>query len=558
MVKKLLAAILFLLSLTACELADSNVCEELAKGSIEIKLSNAILTDNLQAAKEAVEDGANLNETAGENVYSDISPNDKNTISLCTVQNSAEDIALYLLGKGADPNYSKGSATLLMSEIAINNTTVCRELISRGADINACNGKQNVLSYLLKEGELNHTKELIDLIYDSGFKDTQNTLYAFLVTKAKQSVFHAESIDELAYVVKKACSSDKKNARIPELVYQLAQGNNKEAQKLLDQNDNDWIAMQDFAALFACSFCDKTTLQQLIKKGVDFKSVVLDDNPNDITLTDLATAYNSWDVVCFLKEQGINNTSSQSAFKMSLMNTAHQEVFKKVHEKNKDSKLSELNHSQDIILCAVQNDRVDFFEAFHSKLNTIDSYEYKTALSTYINDISDDLINYFVENGYADLFSEILGEIDCKLERYKQLCAKIKDINAISENGLAALHGATQNGNKECVAYLLSIGSDVNQKDSLGNTALHYASENGNKDIIEKLLNNKADINAVNDEGDTPLIKAVNAHSYETVSLLLKSGADREIQNSEGLTAERLAEQCSICGINDKMEKAFL
>lgn len=553
MVKKILAFAMFLLLLTACK----NIDRDFAKESIETKLSNAIITDHLQAAKEAVEDGANLNETVGENVRSEISPNDKNTISLCTVQNNAEDIALYLLEKGANPNYSLGGATLLMSETALKNTTVCRELISRGADINACYGKQNVLSYLLKEGELNHTKELTDLIYDSGFKDTQNTLHAFLVTKAKQSVFHAESIDELAYIVKKACSSDRKNARIPELVFQLAQGNNKEARKLLAQNDTDWKEMQDFAAIFACSFCDISTLQQLMKKGVDFKSVVFDDKYGETNLTDLATAYNTWDVVCFLREMGIKNSSPETAFRMSLINTTHQEVFGKIYHENKDIKLSGLNHSQDIIYYAVQNDRVDFFKTFESRLNTIDSYEYKTALSTYINDISDDLINYFAENGYADLISELLGEIDCKLERYKQLCAKVKDINAISENGNSALQGATQYGNKECVAYLLSVGADVNLKDYAGNTALHYAVENGNKDIIEMLLNKKANINAVNNEGDTPLVKAVNTHSYETVKLLLKNGADKEIKNSEEVTAKDLSEQCSICQANDKMKKAF-
>lgn len=558
MVKKATALALCLLTLSSC--ANPKRLTRLLAPKVDVKLSDSIMSHNLQAAMEAVEDGANINE-AGAGFPTEISFDDNNTISLCTVQNTSTDIALYLLSQGANPNYSAGKATLLMSEVSIKNLDVCRELIERGADVNAAYGSQNVLTYLLTEGftdiseeEKENTKDIADLLYDNGFKDNENTLYNFLTVKAAKSTFFAEDIDELAYVVKKAYTADKENSKVPDLIYHLSQGNNREAQKLIAGGKEDWKDMQDFAAIFACSFCDKTTIQLLLDTGMNFSKVILGGNPEDTTLADLAAAYNSWEAVSFLKEKGIDYTSEKSAIKMSLINTKHRDVFKKLFDSNSGMKLYELDRTHDVIDCAFKNNRADFLKTYKSQLKTVSVSVYKTAFINYANTVSSYIINFFAENGYKDIFSEILGDLICSPEQLRLFCGKAEDVNRISENGTAALHGAVINGTAESVAYLINKGADVNQRDEEGNTPLHYAAENGNSGMIEVLIKNKADINAVNDLGETPLIKAAEAHCYHTVRLLIENGADRTIKNGEGLTAGEITDGCLICSDNDKMK----
>lgn len=549
MFKKAYILFLSIIVFTSCGInakpADANL----------FKLSEAIMNGNFQAAVEAVNDGADVNgEAVGEKVFSEISPNDRNLISLCTVSNNADDIAVYLLKNGASPNYSEGRATLLMSEASIKNTVVCRELIACGADVNAEYGTQNVLSYLLKSGDLKGTIDIADLLYDNKFSDKAHSLLSFLKQCGNDSVLSFDSIRELAYIIKKAYTSDKNNSQIPEVIYRLSQGENEKAAELLAAGGDEVKSVLDSAVIFACAFCKPDTIRAAFENIRYFKGITLGNYSGDATLVDVAAAYNSWEAVEYLMSIGFKNADKNSLIKMSLINKNHPEVLTKALSNRKGVTLKELCAYEGVFDYACANGRTDFFKAFKNQISGIDSTTRKDLLVKAADNGFAELSCFLADNGCSDLCLEAICESNCDLDMFKKLCSYVKDINALSGGGNTALHWASAQGEKDKAEYLLGTGADVNKKDDSGNTALHSASEKGELEIIKLLIKNGADVNSAGNNGDTPLITAVKAHSYETVKLLLKNGAEKELKNNDGLTAKKIAEECQICSQINKMK----
>jgi ankyrin repeat protein len=92
-------------------------------------------------------------------------------------------------------------------------------------------------------------------------------------------------------------------------------------------------------------------------------------------------------------------------------------------------------------------------------------------------------------------------------------------------DGLTALHGAAQRGNKKIAIYLLDHGADVNAKDKHGFTPLSIAAHNGNLPFVDLLILRGADLHLANNQGATPLIMAANNGQFEVVMFLVEKGA---------------------------------
>ena len=92
-------------------------------------------------------------------------------------------------------------------------------------------------------------------------------------------------------------------------------------------------------------------------------------------------------------------------------------------------------------------------------------------------------------------------------------------------------------GNLEKVQELLNNDADVNAKNKLGNTALINASMTGHTETVALLLEKGADVNANNNNGHTALILAIWNRYTETVALLLEKGADVNVKGNDGETA---------------------
>jgi ankyrin repeat protein len=100
-------------------------------------------------------------------------------------------------------------------------------------------------------------------------------------------------------------------------------------------------------------------------------------------------------------------------------------------------------------------------------------------------------------------------------------------LKATEWDNATLLHDAVGQKHRDIAAYLLDKGADVNAVTKDGLTALHMAAQNGDIVIIKLLLEpeRKATINPVDSKGWTPLDRAVKWGHPNAVEFLRQHGA---------------------------------
>lgn len=138
-----------------------------------------------------------------------------------------------------------------------------------------------------------------------------------------------------------------------------------------------------------------------------------------------------------------------------------------------------------------------------------------------------------------DVFaSDLLNAISTrKLNKAKELASAGADLNERSSDiGRTPIMWASIQGQKEMVAFLISMGADVNLQDSEGKTALMLASWAGNKEIAFLLVDNRAYVNLADKEGKTALMIALRETNGDIAKFLISKGANINIKDNFGNT----------------------
>lgn len=113
------------------------------------------------------------------------------------------------------------------------------------------------------------------------------------------------------------------------------------------------------------------------------------------------------------------------------------------------------------------------------------------------------------------------------------------DVNAKDETQQSAYLIATSDGYLELLQMTLKAGADVHSKDSFNGTGLIRAAERGHVEIIRELLKTDIEIDHVNRLGWTALLEAIilgegGDRHIEVVRLLVEAGADVNLADSNG------------------------
>ena len=112
--------------------------------------------------------------------------------------------------------------------------------------------------------------------------------------------------------------------------------------------------------------------------------------------------------------------------------------------------------------------------------------------------------------------------------------------SACSEKDTERLYTAAKQGNITTVKELIEKGVDVNTENNDGLTALHYASNGNHIELVKDLIKQGADVNKkcnANNGEFTPLMLAVHNNYSEIAHELIKAGADVNIEAKGGWTA---------------------
>jgi ankyrin repeat protein len=110
--------------------------------------------------------------------------------------------------------------------------------------------------------------------------------------------------------------------------------------------------------------------------------------------------------------------------------------------------------------------------------------------------------------------------------RITSLLAEGVDVNAVSADGMAALHWAVQLDETETAKRLLDGEAKASVTNRYGITPLWLACRNGNSELVEMLLSAGADPNDRQIGSQTVLMTAARAGNSVAVKSLLQHGAD--------------------------------
>jgi ankyrin repeat protein len=118
------------------------------------------------------------------------------------------------------------------------------------------------------------------------------------------------------------------------------------------------------------------------------------------------------------------------------------------------------------------------------------------------------------------------------------------DLNAVDEDGRAALHVAAERGDCIVAERLIELGADPCIEGNLGLTPAHVAAYCGHTDVLDAVLDAGGSTNARDRDGSTPLHWACSAGKIRSVRCLLRrDDVNTGVVNGKGLTARDVSER---------------
>jgi len=124
------------------------------------------------------------------------------------------------------------------------------------------------------------------------------------------------------------------------------------------------------------------------------------------------------------------------------------------------------------------------------------------------------------------------------------------DPHSVNDDGYTALHWGCLNGRYDELQLLFEYVCEPDPRDAIDRTPLHYAASNGHLDVLRLMIDKRANINAIESkQGDSVLHYAVRNGNAQAVETLLKHGANHRYCNLEGDVRWHMNPRC--CSVLD-------
>lgn len=539
-----IAMAIFLIMLCSCSARGvTNSKENNTSTSQDLALYEAIDHNNLEEINEALSKGANINEI--KKGSKKINPY---TFAL---EENLKQVAIYLISKGADVNYTDSKGTsLLMKTVQENQGDLCVLLLEKGADIKQEDHKgYTALEYVceIKRGTEKETEDMIQFLLEQGARVTSQTLDVAIKYFEEEDPYLNISYKSIKLLLQDLKENQEKSTLPPILEYAIL-GDNEKVVGLL-QSEELSKTMEQELVFFTAAFGKTSTLIELEKKGINLEQT--DKHKN--TPLHIAAQCGNIETLAYLitsnKDKGEAFIEGEGPLNKAILAGQYETTSYLLAQ---GMKIEAAMYEQ----AAKTNQEI---------LELLISYQQPTkrelnyCLAEAINSKQFGSCELLIKNG-ADVDFE--GDNFSILE---QACQNdnLEGVQFLIKNGAKVdgpegegrpLRASIQYGSYALTKYLIEEGVDVNAVATIneGNqaglsyeSALDVAIFVGDLEGIKLLLANGANIEYMNEsvDGNTPLLMAVMRNSTNIVAYLLEEGADSSYKNDNAETALDLAER---------------
>lgn len=574
--KVLVCLMLFslLITLVGCSLGDVNNISQTGSSNIveALPVSDAVEFGSLEAVKEAVEAGGDVNATITTSLNSII----PQTVSLYefTTMNGIPPysyIGDYLLKNGADLNYlDSNGLSPLMNAAGQDNVEACKQYVSYGADINFTT-KDGLTA--LDEAAVMGAEHTAEYLISLGLEPTFDTLKTALegTARGKTGYKHYGTIKT---IVEEMIALGIETQLDP-IVEASICGNSDAVINAYNSGglNNEYI---NWVGYNTAAFCNSEAQSACVSIG--FSVYQEDENHQPI---EIASRYNNVANVQWMMEQHLDEVNSSIGYAFqAAVDCGHIEVVKYFLSINTPIQARELDLSPlsdaamngniemlEILLAANQDISADvMWEALYQAASRT-QYAAMKLLIPLVQLSSEQLHNLWttswnsleqlqscVEYGANpnDPYMLYTASENGLFDVAKYVLENGTDPNADNGMDTSPLMTAVRRGYLDIAQLLIESGSDVNYEDNTFGSIISMAAMSSSN-LTTLLIDAGVNVNSVDLEGNTPLMNAVSNNQIQCAKILLKSGANTSMKNNDGETARDLAVKSS----NEQLIKLF-
>lgn len=462
---------------------------------------------------------------------------------VAAVLNSNESLQ-WLLNKGLDINIISNFGTPLCIGSQHANIDSVRMLLDYGADINLVRADSGRTSLIVaaQEGRLEIVNELLNRNADIEIYDLQGAT----VLHHMAQIGRADIMDMLLKKTNKVDIITNKVEKVTPLYMASLNGHLELVKMLLDHGaDINFVRSDNGFTVLSAAIFNKNiaVVNELLNRGVDTNILVQGFPPlhcaaqlGDIDIMEM--------ILC---KTGNIDTKSKNVVEGTALSMASSQgnsnAVKWLADRGADINIQCSNGWSPLVI-ALRNKHLEVVKTLLS-----------LGASSEVVDVRGfTALHHAAEIGDVDIMRLLIGatnNIDIKsdnevkvtpfymaglnghLELIKILADKGADINSPHSIGNTPLFTALEKGYIEIAKELLHIGADPSYIHD-NYTLLHLASELGDVELVALIVSKGIDVNVKNIHGTTPILWASEANKIDVVKFLFEQKADINIASKSG------------------------